>query len=131
MAVELLILGWGAVLAVVHILVAIHLKTRQYGRDWNTGARDGETPPLNAVAARLERARDNYLETFPVAIVALAGTVLADRTGTLTAIGGALWLAMRVVYLPLYWTGVPKVRTLVWLASMVGLALALWPLLIP
>ena len=61
--------------------------------------------------------------------MALAGTVLADRTGTLTAIGGAVWLAMRVVYLPLYWTGVPKVRTYVWLASMAGLALAIWPLL--
>lgn len=130
MPVELLILGWGAVLAVVHILAAIQLKTRQYGREWNMSARDGEQPDLKPVAARVGRARDNFLETFPIAIVALAGTVLADRSGTLTAIGGWLWLAMRVIYLPLYWTGVPKVRTLVWLASMVGLALALWPLLI-
>lgn len=129
--IELLILGWGAVLAAVHIFAAIHLKTQQYGREWNTSARDGDVAPLNEAAARLERARDNYLETFPVAIVALAGTVLADRTGTLTAVGGALWLAMRVTYLPLYWTGVPRVRTLVWLASMAGLALALWPLLVP
>ena len=131
MPIELLILGWGAVLAVVHILAAIQLKTKQYGRAWNMSARDGDQPELNPVAARVERARDNYLETLPVAIVALAGTVLAHRTGTLTAVGGWLWLAMRVVYLPLYWTGVPKVRTLVWLASMAGLALALWPLLIP
>lgn len=129
--VELLILGWGAVLAVIHILAAIQLKTRQYGRTWNMSARDSQQPELNPVAARVERARDNFLETFPVAIVALAGTVLADRTGVLSAIGGALWLAMRAVYLPLYWTGVPKVRTLVWLMSMAGLALALWPLLVP
>ena len=128
---ELLVLGWGAVLAVVHILAAIHLKTKQYGREWNTSARDGETPPLDPVAARVGRARDNFLETFPVAIVALAGTVLAGRTGMLTAVGAGLWLAMRVVYLPLYWTGVPKVRTLVWLAGMAGLALSLWPLLVP
>ena len=131
MPAELLILGWGAVLAVVHILAAIHLKTKQYGREWNMGARDREQPALHPVAARVERARDNYLETFPVAIVALAGTVLADRTGMLSAIGGWLWLIMRIVYLPLYWTGVPKVRTLVWLASMAGLALTLWPLLVP
>lgn len=128
---ELLVLGWGAVLGVVHILAAIHLKTKQYGRDWNTGARDGERPPLNDVAARVDRARGNFLETFPIAIVALLGTVLADRTGTLTAIGAGLWLAMRAVYLPLYWTGVPKVRTLVWAASMIGLALVIWPLLVP
>ncbi len=128
---ELWVLGWGAVLGVVHILAAIHLKTKQYGRDWNTSARDGERPPPNAVAARVDRARGNFLETFPIAIVALAGTVVAGRTGTVTAIGAGLWLTMRMVYLPLYWTGVPRVRTLVWLASMVGLALALWPLLVP
>ncbi len=128
---ELLVLGWGCVLAVVHILAAIQLKTRQYGREWNMGPRDADVPPLEDVPARVARARDNFLETFPIAIVALAGTVLADRTGITTAVGGGLWLAMRVVYLPLYWTGVPKVRTLVWLASMAGLALALWPLLLP
>jgi uncharacterized MAPEG superfamily protein len=34
-----------------------------------------------------------------------------------------------VVYLPLYWAGVPVVRTLVWTVGMVGIFMVLWPLL--
>lgn len=128
---ELTVLGWAAVLLIVHIFAAIRLKTRQYGVDWNTGARDEtDLPQLNAVAGRLERARNNYLETLPIAIIALLGVVVADRASTITAIGGWVWLGARVVYLPLYWAGVPKLRTLVYLASLVGLGMALWPLLL-
>lgn len=127
---ELTILGWAAVLLLVHIFAAIRLKTRQYGVDWNTGARDEtDLPPLNAVAARLERARDNFLETLPIAIIALLGVVIAGRANGTTALGGWIWLGARAVYLPLYWAGVPKVRTLVYMVSLVGLGMALWPLL--
>ncbi len=40
--------------------------------------------------------------------------VITGKAGTTTAIAGWIWLGARAVYLPLYWTGVPKVRTLVW-----------------
>ncbi|WP_338466835.1 MAPEG family protein [Novosphingobium sp. ZN18A2] len=128
---EIMILGWAAVLLLVHIFTAIHFKTKQYGVDWNTGARDetASLPPLNPIAGRLERARDNYLETLPIAIIALLGVVVAGRTSGTTALGGWIWLGARAVYLPLYWAGVPKVRTLVFLVSIVGLLIALWPLL--
>ncbi len=131
MPTELMILAWGAVLLFVHIFAAVHVKTRQYGTDWNTGARDEDMPPLGNVAGRLERARNNFQETFPIAIVALIGVVLAGRTSSYTALGGWIWLGARAIYLPLYWAGVPKVRTLVFLVSVVGLALVLKPLLLP
>jgi len=128
---EVLVLAWGCVLLFVHIFVAIHFKTKQYGRDWNMGARDAQMPPLNPVAARLERARDNFQETFPIAVVALFGVVLAGRASEWTTLGGWLWLAARVVYLPLYWTGVKVWRTLAFGVSMIGLIMVLWPLLLP
>jgi uncharacterized MAPEG superfamily protein len=128
---EILVLAWGAVLLFVHIFLAGHFKTKQYGPDWNLGARDAEMPPLNPIAGRLERARNNYLETFPAAIIALFGVVLAGRTSDMTLIGGWLWLGARVVYLPLYWSGVKGWRTLAFLASMIGLVMVLWPLLWP
>lgn len=127
---ELTILALGAVLALVHIMVAINLKTKQYGTAWNMGARDETLPPLNAVAARLERARNNYLETLPIAVIALFGVVLAGKTSNVTAIAGWVWLGARVVYLPLYWTGVPKVRTLVWLVATLALLVVLGVLLL-
>ena len=128
---EVLILAWGCVLLLVHIFLAIHFKTKQYGADWNMGARDSDLPPLNPVAGRLERAQANFLETFPVAVIALFGVVLAGRSSEWTVLGGWLWLAARAVYLPLYWTGVKGWRTLAFLVSIVGLALVLIPLLIP
>jgi uncharacterized MAPEG superfamily protein len=55
--------------------------------------------------------------------------VIAHRTSEWTAIGGWIWLGARLVYLPLYWAGVPVVRTIVWTISMVGLAIVTWPLI--
>ena len=129
MAVELKILAWGCVLLLVHIFAAAHLKTRQYGTKWNMGARDGELPPLDPVAGRLVRAQANFLETFPIAIVVLLGVIIAGRTGPWTALGGWLWLSARVAYLPLYAMGVPVVRTIAYLVSMIGLGLVFQALL--
>jgi len=129
MSVEILILAWGAVLLIVQIFLAGHLKTRQYGADWNIGPRDEPLPPLNPVAGRAARAQANLFETFPVAVVALVGVVLAGRTSELTMIGGWLWLAMRVVYVPIYLAGIKGLRTVVFLVSVLGLAMVLWPLL--
>lgn len=127
---EILVLGLAAVLLVIHIQVAIRAKTKQYGIQWNTGARDGNVPPMEAVPARLERARDNYLETLPIAVIALFGVVLADKTSDVTAIAAWVWLGARAVYLPLYWTGVRWWRTAVWAVAMLALLVVLGVLLL-
>lgn len=129
MPVELRIAAFGALLLFVHLFIAVHLKTRQYGAKWNMGARDEAQPPLDPLPGRLSRAQANFLETFPIAIVALLGVVIAGRTSPTTALGGWIWLGARVVYLPLYAAGIPVVRTLAWAVSIVGLAMVIWPLL--
>jgi len=129
MAVELRILALGALLLLVHIFTATRFKTAQYGRKWNVGARDEALPPPTPVTGRTMRAQANFEETFPIAIVALIGVVLANRTSALTALGGWIWLGARVVYLPLYTAGVPVIRTIVFMISMVGLGMVIWPLL--
>ena len=129
MPVELKILALGALLLFVHIFTATRFKTAQYGRTWNVGARDEALAAPNAMTGRTMRAQANFQETFPIAIVALMGVVIANRTGEWTAIGGWIWLGARVVYLPLYGAGVPVIRTIVWTISMAGLLMVLWPLL--
>ena len=129
MPIELKILALGAVLLFVHIFTATRFKTAQYGRKWNVGARDEALPPADVMSGRTMRAQANFQETFPIAIVALLGVVLANRTSEWTALGGWIWLGARVIYLPLYAAGVPVVRTIVWTVSVVGLAMVLWPLL--
>ena len=130
MPVELKILALGALLLVIHIFTATRFKTAQYGRKWNVGARDEALPAANVMSGRTMRAQANFQETFPIAIVALLGVVLANRTSEWTALGGWIWLGARVIYLPLYAAGVPVVRTIVWTISIIGLAMVLWPLLV-
>lgn len=129
MAVELKILALGSLLLFIYIFTATRFKTRQYGREWNVGARDEALPAPSPMSGRAMRAQANFLETFPIAIVALLGVVIAERTSGTTALGGWIWLGARLVYLPLYLAGVPVVRTIVWTIGMVGLAMVLWPLL--
>ena len=129
MTAELSVLAWGCVLALVHVFAAVRVKTRQYGTRWNMGARDQELPPPQPIVGRLARAQANFFETFPIfaaaaLIVSFAG--LGDRG---SAIGAWLWLGARILYLPLYAFGVPVVRTLVFLVSVVGIALVLRPAL--
>ncbi len=131
MPVELRIAALGALLLFIHIFTATRYKTAQYGRKWNVGARDETLPPPSPVTGRLMRAQANFEETFPIAIVALFGVVLAGRTSEWTALGGWIWLGARLVYLPLYGLGIPVVRTIVYTTSLVGLAMVIVPLLRP
>jgi uncharacterized MAPEG superfamily protein len=129
MPVEILIAALGALLLVVHVIVAVQFKTKQYGRKWNVGARDEALPPLDPLAGRLARAQANFAETFPVAIVALLGVVIAGRTSAWTALGGWIWLGARVIYLPLYAAGIPVIRTIVWTIGLVAILIVLSRLL--
>lgn len=125
MSTELTVLAWGCVLALVHIFTAIRFKTRQYGTAWNMGARDENLPPPEPIVGRLSRAQANFFESFPIVAAAILIVEIAGRTDPMTAIGAIVWLAARVVYLPLYAFGVPKVRTVVFLISVAGIALIL------
>lgn len=130
MPTEITILALGALLLFVHIVVAGQVKTGQYGRKWNMGARDEALPPPTAMTGRTMRAQANFQETFPIAIVALLGVVIAQRTSQWTVLGGWIWLGARVAYLPLYAAGVPVVRTIAYVVSVIGLAMVLKPLLL-
>ncbi|MGS1016858.1 MAPEG family protein [Allosphingosinicella humi] len=129
MTIELTVLAWGCVLALVHIFAAVRVKTRQYGTKWNMGARDETLPPPEPIVGRLARAQANFFETFPLAAAAILIVTVAGRSSQWTEIGALLWLAARIVYLPLYWAGIPVVRTLVWTVGLVGIGMVLWPAL--
>lgn len=129
MATELIMLAWGCVLALVHILATAQVRTRQYGTKWNVGARDEELPPPRPLVGRLERAQANFFETFPLMVAAVLIVTEAGLTGENTALGAMLWLGARVVYLPLYALGVSYLRSLAWIVSLVGIVMVFWPAL--
>lgn len=123
-------LGATLALALANILWAGSVRTRQYGREWNVGARDETMPPLNPLAGRLLRAQANLYETLPLFIAAVLGAAALDRLGWKTEIGASLYFLGRLVYLPLYAAGVPKLRTLIWSISLAGLVLCWWALML-
>jgi len=129
MTIELAILAWGCVLALVHIFVAVRFKTRQYGTKWNVGARDEELAPPRPLVGRLARAQANFFETFPIFAAAALIVSTAGLTSKWTAIGAWLWLGARIVYLPLYAAGVAYLRTVAFVVSVAGIARVLRPAL--
>lgn len=127
MTTELSVLAWGCVLALLHVLLAAHVRTRQYGAKWNMGARDGELPPPQPIVGRLARAQANFYETFPLYAAAALIVSIGHLNNRTTAIGAIIWILARAVYLPLYALGVPYVRTLAWAVSLIGILLVLRP----
>lgn len=129
MNIELLCLGWAAVLGLAHIILASHVRTKELGVTWNMSPRDNELPHLSLLAGRLARAQANFFETFPLFAVAILMVAVTQTYNVYSYWGALIYLVARVIYLPLYALGIPKIRTMVWLVSIVGLLLVLLPLL--
>jgi len=121
MASELQFLVWSVYLGIFQILAATALATQQRGVAWNVGSRDAEPPPLHGLAARLDRALQNFKETFPFFIAAVLLVGVTKQSNSLTQTGAGLYFACRVLYVPIYAMGIQYFRTIVWCASLVGL----------
>ena len=119
--------GWSVVLLMVHVLLQAFTvsaeASKALGPSWNPGPRDQSFEPSGKIAGRAARASANFRETYP-AFVGLALALALKGDASALGIGGAwLWFACRVVYVPLYLAGIPYIRSLAWVASMVGLLL--------
>ncbi|MFI4966833.1 MAG: MAPEG family protein [Caulobacterales bacterium] len=91
---------------------------------WLMGARD-EVKPVGVMAARLNRALTNFLETFALFAAAVIACAMAGKLGPLTMWGAALYVIGRALYVPIYASGLAVVRTLVWTLSMVGVVMVI------
>jgi uncharacterized MAPEG superfamily protein len=129
MTLELKLLALSVLLGFVHIVLASHAASAQYGYRWTATSRDRPMPPLEGVGGRLERASRNFLETFPFFAVAVLMVHVLGRESALSWWGTNLYFWGRVAYLPLYASGVFLVRSLVWNVSALGIFLVLAALL--
>jgi uncharacterized MAPEG superfamily protein len=125
MTTELTLLGWTLVLALVQIALASTARTIETGLWFNMSARDSEGPPKRPLTARLQRAQANLFETLPLFAAAVLIAHVAGRHSEQTVLACQLYLAARLLYVPLYAAGVPVVRTLVWGVSLAGLVMLL------
>lgn len=128
MPIELQMLGLAGLLVLVQAILGAMPRTLSSGLGWAAGPRDEGPAAVSPRAARLERAYRNLLETFPVFAAATVAVVVAEVTSPMTALGSVLYVAARVAYVPAYVVHVPLLRSLIWVAAMVGVVLVLLPL---
>jgi uncharacterized MAPEG superfamily protein len=126
---ELLLLAGSCVLVVAQLTLAAQLANRQYGLRWAASPRDQPMPPLGVLAGRAQRAFSNLLETYPLFVAAVLAVAVAHRLDLWSLIGAHLYLWGRVIYLALYLTGVPLIRSLFWNTALAGIFMVLAQLL--
>ena len=129
MTVELTCLAWSVLLGLAHILIAGQARTNELGAKWNWGARDDVQPTLNRMTNRLFRAQANFFETFPLFAAVILITATSQLYSTFSHWGAILYLAARMIYLPLYAFGIPYLRSVAWIVSLIGILLVLCPLI--
>lgn len=125
MTIEIQMLAWAIALGVLQLLTAATLSSLQRGAKWAVHARDGVAPPLTGLAARMDRAFGNFIETFPFFAAAVLAVLVSGKSDATSALGAQLYFWARVAYVPLYALGVPYLRTLVWTVSLIGLVMVL------
>ena len=86
------------------------------------GNRDA-LPEHTVVSARLDRAKNNMMEALPI-FLGLALLALVKNGDSSAANSGALvFLIARVLYIPAYASSIRAVRSILWLAGMIGLVM--------
>ncbi|MBJ7484729.1 MAPEG family protein [Brevundimonas sp.] len=120
---ELTYLALTLILAIVQIFLPAIGRTVQYGTEWNAGPRDAIMPPVKPITGRLERAQANLYETLPLFIAAVLIAHVSGEDGFLTYWGATLYFWGRVVFVPIYAFGIPALRSVVFITSLVGLVM--------
>ena len=100
----------------------------EWARLWIAlGPRD-EQPPLSVWGGRAERALVNLREAMPV-FLPLAVLHIAEPTADGgPELGAAIFVIARMLYVLAYLSGIPGLRSTVWLVSWSGLAWMIAPL---
>ena len=119
---ELMWLLWALALTFVQMLVAVSGATLQVGLPALAGNREG-LAPCTGWAGRAQRAHHNMLESLVLFAALVLIAVITNKTNSATLLGAQIFVWARLVYALVYMAGIPWLRTLVWLASVVGLIL--------
>ena len=117
---ELNLLVWAVVLTVVQMLVAVTGAFNQVGLMKLVGNREG-MPEITGWAGRAERAHLNMLQNLVLFAALVLAAVAVGKTNDMTLLGAQIFLWSRVAYAIIYVAGLAWLRTLSWVASVVGL----------
>ncbi len=120
MSVELSWLSATVALFLVHILAEAIIAHGQYSNKELLGPRDG-LAPFNPVMGRAKRATANMIEAMCMFVPLVLLVELSGRSNQWTELGVVIFFFARLVFAPLYWFGVPVVRSLAFFVGAAGL----------
>lgn len=118
-------LVYSVALALLMVLASSLLRARAWtpaGLALALGNRDN-LPPATALHGRADRASKNMLESLLFFTALLLAAHAAGKADGRVLLGAQLFFWARLVYAPLYWAGIPYLRTLAWGAALLGMGM--------
>lgn len=120
MSPELSWLSATAVLFFFYLLGEIVSGNRQYKPKELLGPRDN-LAPYSPALGRAKRATANMIEAMCMFVPVVLVAIISERTNEWTALGCAVFFFGRLAFAPLYWFGVPVLRTLAYFVGIAGI----------
>ncbi|HXC29735.1 MAG TPA: MAPEG family protein [Stellaceae bacterium] len=117
---DLKILVWTIALAFIEVVVAVLLAMGQVGLGMLAGNREG-LGELTSFAGRAKRAHWNMIESLPLFIALVLVAQIAGKANGATHAGCVLFFWGRLAHFVIYVIGVPWLRTIAWVISVIGL----------
>jgi uncharacterized MAPEG superfamily protein len=119
---DLTLLLASVALTFLQALVAVGGASMQVGLATLAGNRETAVD-LTGWAGRAQRAHRNMLESLPLFIALVLIAHIAGREHGMTLLGAHLFFWGRLAHWIIYLAGIPWLRTLAWVVSVVGLIL--------
>jgi uncharacterized MAPEG superfamily protein len=119
------ILVLSAILTFLMLGTASGLRCRIWSRGGiarGLGNRDDLSEPT-PLAGRADRAAKNMVENLVLYIALVCGLHFTGTTSAMAQLGANIFFWARLVYWPAYLAGLVPLRTIIWLVSILGLAL--------
>ena len=124
MPIEIMILGYAAMLQFVqYVLMAVPVNI-QMGVAYTGGNRD-EQSQSTGIPGRLKRALDNHFEGLIMFSIAVLVVVHGEASSAVTETCAWVYLWARVLYIPAYASGIFLLRSAVWTVGFVATAVML------
>ena len=117
-------LVWSGILTFAMLLLGLLFRTQAWspsGVMIAFGNREGVVAPLG-VGGRADRAAKNQIEAMAMFLAVVLAASIAGKAPQ-AAFGATIFFWARLVYWPVYLAGIPVLRTLIWLVSIIGLIL--------
>jgi uncharacterized MAPEG superfamily protein len=119
-------LVWSGILTFLMLVLGLVFRTQAWSPSGLMIAfnnREGVIAPLG-VGGRADRAAQNMIEGMAMFLALVLAASIAGKAPQ-AALGATVFFWARLVYWPVYLAGIPVLRTLVWLVSIIGLILIL------